>query len=63
MSSLPILSALSPSWVMLKLPTGVGLPGFCSDSGSPDGVISCAPAPRMIPFGCGLPPFPALPAV
>src|SRR6516225_7515008 len=28
--SLPILSGLSPSSVMLKLPTGVGRPGLCA---------------------------------
>ena len=63
LSSLPILSALSPSSVMLKLPTGVGGPGFWADSGWFDGWISCAPAPRITPSGCGLPPFPALPDV
>jgi hypothetical protein len=48
---------------MLKLPTGVGGPGFCADPGWPEGVISCAPAPRMTPFGCGVLPFPAFPEV
>jgi hypothetical protein len=57
------LSALSPSWATLKLPTGVGVPGVWSASGSLDGVMICAPAPRMTPAGCGLLPLPALPAV
>ena len=34
LSSLPILSGLSPSWVTLKLPTGVGGPGFSAASGA-----------------------------
>src|SRR5882724_7816992 len=43
LSSLPILSALSPSSVMLKLPTGSGA------TGAAPGVISCVPAPRITP--------------
>ena len=61
--SLPTLSAASPSWVTLKLPTGVGWPGCWTFSGCRDGVMICAPAPRMTPSGCGLLPLPALPAV
>ena len=61
--SLPILSAASPSWVMLKLPSGVGWPGFWALSGWSDGVMICAPAPRITPSGCGLLPLPAFPAV
>ena len=47
---------------MLKLANGVGKSGLCSDSGSVDGVMSCAPPPAMMPFGTGLPPLPAFPA-
>ena len=62
--SLPILSALSPSWVTLKLPTGVGVPGLLEPlRARAGGDMICAPAPRMTPSGCGLPPLPALPAV
>jgi hypothetical protein len=61
--SLPTLSALSPSWVTLKLPTGVGRPGVCFDSGRVDGLMICAPAPSTTPVGCGLEPLPALPEV
>jgi hypothetical protein len=62
LSSLPILSCLSPSRVTLKLPTGVGIPGFWSAVGTAEGVISCAPAPRMVPGSCGLSTLLAFPA-
>ena len=48
---------------MLKLPTGVGSPGVWWTSGVKAAVMICAPAPMMMPLGCGLPPLPALPAV
>ena len=52
---------LAGNCVMLKLPTGVGLPGLWNASGAIDGAIACAPAPATIPAGSGLPPLPALP--
>jgi hypothetical protein len=63
--SLPILSGLlvPGSWVVLKLPSGVGVPGFRIHSESHDGDRICAPAPRMTPGGCVPLPLPALPAV
>jgi hypothetical protein len=61
--SFPTLSALSPSWVTLKLPTGWGGPTCCALSGRSWGVAICAPAPMMMPSGWGLLPLPALPAM
>jgi len=54
--SLPTLSAAIPSWVMLKLPTGVGRPGSCSASGFVWAVMICAPAPDDDPGGLRIGP-------
>ena len=58
------LVRLIPKLGHKKLATGVGrLRGLVpARSAARDG-MSCAPAPRMTPFGCGVLPLPAFPAV
>ncbi len=54
--SLPILSGfvLAGSWIMLKLPTAVGVPGFCATSVLTSGVRICAPVLIITPTRLGI---------
>ena len=61
--SLPILSALSPSWVTLKLPTGVGWPGCWAASGGLSASMICAPGAEDDAVRLREAPLPAFPAV
>src|ERR1700735_4232900 len=58
--SFPTLSALPPSGGPRKRRPVLGAPGCCALSGLMLGVRICAPAPVMMPSGCGFEPLPAL---
>lgn len=57
------LVGLAPKLSNVEAPQRGGISGICATSALFSGSMNWAPAPMMMPSGCGLVPLSALPAV